>query len=93
MTEMASLHAVVYGHVQGVFFRAFVLEKAVGLGLHGYVCNLPSGQVDVYAEGLKNNLESLLEDLKVGPPRATVTEVKTHWSAYSGKHSGFIIKD
>ena len=33
MTELASIHAIVYGRVQGVFFRAFVSRRAEELGL------------------------------------------------------------
>ncbi len=51
MTDLASLYAVVYGYVQGVFFRAFVARQAKELGLTGFVRNLPGGAVEVNAEG------------------------------------------
>lgn len=90
--ELASLQATVYGHVQGVFFRAFVAQQAKGLGLTGYVRNLPGGEVEVAAEGERKQLERLLSQLKTGPPAARVEKVATKWSEYSGSYSGFSIR-
>jgi len=92
MSDLASVQAMVYGHVQGVFFRAFVSRQAVGLGVTGYVCNLPGGMVEVQAEGERNRLEELISYLKVGPPPARVEKVVTKWSEYTGTYSGFKIK-
>ncbi|MBM3332677.1 acylphosphatase, partial [candidate division WOR-3 bacterium] len=39
-TDRASLHAIVSGIVQGVFYRRFVFREAVTLGLQGRVRNL-----------------------------------------------------
>ena len=88
-TDLASVKAVVYGYVQGVFFRAFVSRQAEGLGLSGYVRNLPSGAVEVIAEGEKKRLEKLLDYLRIGPPAARVEKVVTEWAGYTGKYSGF----
>ena len=45
MTESADqrLNAIVYGRVQGVGFRFFVLRQALALGLTGGVRNLEGG--------------------------------------------------
>ena len=72
-TDLASVRAIVYGDVQGVFFRAFASRQARELGLTGYVRNLPDGEsVEVEAEGERNKLEELIGYLKVGPPAAKV---------------------
>ena len=92
MTDLASLYAVVYGYVQGVFFRAFVARQAKELGLTGFVHNLPDGAVEVNAEGERNKLEELIKYLKVGPPAAKVERVVTRWSEHSGSYSGFNIR-
>jgi len=90
MADLASVHAIVYGHVQGVFFRAFVSECAAELGLTGYVRNLPRGNaVEVQAEGGRKQLERLIDYLKVGPPTAIVEKVVTDWSEYTGSYSRF----
>ena len=93
MAEQAALNAVVYGHVQGVFFRAFVLEKARILDLTGSVRNLPAGQVEVKAEGTRENLAKLIGHLKTGPAAAIVTDLKIQWSSFSGKYSHFTVLD
>ena len=92
MTDLVSVHAVVYGYVQGVFFRDFVSRRAIELGLTGYVRNLPGGAVEAHAEGERKQLEELIGHLKVGPPAAKVDKVVTNWSEYTGNYSYFSIK-
>ena len=70
------LHAIVSGLVQGVFFRANTQKEARKLRLKGWVKNLISGDVEVLAVGPKENLEKLLEFLKIGPRWARVEYVK-----------------
>jgi len=93
MADLASVRVVVYGYVQGVFFRAFVSRQAIRLGLIGYVRNLPTGEaVEVQAEGEREQLGKLIDCLKVGPPAASVEKVETIWSKYTGSYSGFSIR-
>ena len=84
MPDKARLSATVYGYVQGVNFRYFVLRLARSLDLKGYVRNLPDGSVEVVAEGERDRLERLAEQLKVGPRAARVRGVEGQWSDYSG---------
>jgi len=93
MTNLASVQAIVYGYVQGVFFRAFVSRRATELGLTGYVCNLRDMEaVEVQAEGERRQLEKLIDYLKVGPPGAKVERVVTKWSEHTGSYSDFSIR-
>ena len=93
MTDSASFQAVVYGCVQGVFFRAFVFMRANRLGLTGYVRNLPGRKsVEVNAEGEREQLEELIGCLQVGPPAAIVERVEVNWSEYTGSYSSFDIR-
>jgi len=92
MTQKALLSAKVHGRVQGVFFRYFVKDMAKKIGLAGYVRNLPSGDVEVQAEGNKQQLEKLLEQLKIGPRGARVEGVETNWSNSFGEFSDFSIR-
>jgi len=90
MADLASVRVVVYGYVQGVFFRAFASRRARELGLTGYVCNLPGREaVEVQAEGERNQLEKLIDYLKLGPPTARVEKVVTKWSKYTGSYPAF----
>ncbi len=93
MKEMAHISATVYGRVQGVLFRSFAQNVARNLGLKGYARNLTSGDaVEVQAEGDKQQLEKLVEYLKIGPSSARVERVDVDWSGYSGRFTDFNIR-
>ena len=93
MADLASVRVVVYGYIQGVFFRAFASRQARELGLTGYVRNLPGREaVEVQVEGERKQLEKLIDYLKLGPPTARVGKVVTKWSEYTGNYSGFSIR-
>lgn len=70
------VHVWVEGRVQGVFFRASAREKAVGLGLTGWVRNLPDGRVEIVAEGESRHIADFLDWCRTGPPRARVEECR-----------------
>jgi len=93
MVDVACLSATVYGRVQGVCFRYFVRNVARDLGLKGYVRNLASGDaVEVKAEGEKQQLDKLLEQLKTGSPEARVKRIEIDWSACTGQFDNFNIR-
>jgi len=93
MADVARLSARVYGRVQGVYFRYFVRNVARNLGLKGYVRNLASGDaVEIKAEGQKPQLDRLLDQLKTGPPGASVRRVEIDWSGYTGQFDSFSIR-
>ncbi|MBX7050843.1 MAG: acylphosphatase [Flavobacteriales bacterium] len=64
------------GKVQGVFFRKSAQEKAVSLGLTGFVRNESDGSVYVEAQGLKDQLEMFTDWCGEGPPMSHVTSVE-----------------
>jgi acylphosphatase len=92
MVDTAHLVATIYGRVQGVFFRAFVVNISKKLGLTGYVRNLPDGTVEVKAEGDKQRLEELVVQLNLGPPGSRVDKVTALWSRYTGNYSDFNVR-
>ncbi len=93
MAELAHLSATVYGRVQGVYFRYFVRNVARTLDLKGYARNLPDGDaVEVQAEGDKQQLNKLVEQLKIGPPSASVKRIEVNWSDPSGQFDDFGIR-
>jgi acylphosphatase len=83
---------VVRGRVQGVFYRATTQEKAIELGLTGWVRNRADGAVEVVAEGDREELNELVEWCKVGPKHAHVTDVEIRWEPYIGEFREFTIK-
>ena len=74
---MRAVHAYVSGAVQGVFFRQTTRQTARGLGLIGWVRNLPDRRVEVWAQGPADAVERLVDWLWEGPPRARVTGVES----------------
>ena len=75
------LEIVVKGLVQGVSFRIYTKRKAISLGLTGYVKNLSNGDVEVVAEGKRDQLLQLIKWLrKSGSPASNVTDVIIEWS-------------
>ena len=93
MADRARLSAMIHGRVQGGYFRYFVRNAARKLGLRGYVRNLPGGEaVEVQAEGERSQLDSLLEQLKVGPPGARVESITVDWLGHTGQFTDFAIR-
>ena len=86
------LHAYVYGQVQGVGFRYFVIQKANTLALQGYTRTESDGSVEVLAQGPRPALERLLAYLRQGPPAADVRDVRVTWGTPTGHISGFHLR-
>lgn len=70
------LRAHILGQVQGVGFRAFVVDQAQFLGLTGWVRNMRGGGVELLAAGPEDRVLALLEVCKEGPPLAEVTGIE-----------------
>lgn len=82
----------VEGLVQGVGYRYFCHRKAKTLGLSGWVRNEPDRSVSVFVEGDRSLIESLIEDLKVGPHSSQVTNINIKWKVFTGAHLDFQIQ-
>ncbi len=85
------LHLQIFGHVQGVFYRASTCEEAQRLGLTGWVRNCTDGSVELIAEGPEKKLIRLREWCRHGPPAATVDRIIDTWSAATGEFVDFTI--
>ncbi len=83
------LHLFISGFVQGVCFRFYTRDKAMELGLVGWVRNLHDGRVEVVAEGPSDKLEKLEEWCRQGPPAARVTDVQATRESATGEFEGF----
>ncbi|TMC04446.1 MAG: acylphosphatase [Chloroflexi bacterium] len=88
-SDHVQLRAVVRGRVQGVGFRYFVIDRAAGTGLRGWVRNRGDGSVEVVAEGQRPPLERLLDELRRGPRSALVTSVEASWGPAQGDLPAF----
>ena len=86
------IHAIVDGRVQGVGFRYFTQERAVHLGLTGWVRNRWNGTVELVAEGPKADLETLLRAVLRGPRVGTTQNVKVDWLENTDEFPSFRIR-
>ncbi len=91
MSDLAALHAIAQGRVQGVNYRAFISRNAASLGLTGTVRNLPDNSVEITAEGDKKQLEKLTDLLKQGPPASRVDNLELMWTGYTGQYNDFSV--
>ena len=66
---------LISGRVQGVGFRVFTEAQAAVEGLHGWVRNLPDGQVEVLFEGDAESVDRAEAKLRRGPGGARVDDV------------------
>ena len=73
MTE--AIHIIIRGRVQGVCFRSGTKEKAVELGILGWVKNTSEGTVEIQAEGEKSKLDNFIVWCRNGTPFANVTSI------------------
>jgi acylphosphatase len=73
MKQCLKVH--VSGKVQGVGYREFVKKEAEKLGIEGTVHNSENGEVVIYACGMSNALDSLLDVLYKGTPKSNVTGI------------------
>ena len=69
---MKRVRVVASGRVQGVFYRASCARLARGLGLTGYVRNLPDGRVEAAFEGSDSAVDEMVAWSRVGPDLANV---------------------
>lgn len=90
--DITRLHATIHGRVQGVGFRAFVVDRGIAVGARGWARNRWDGTVEVLAEGDRQQLESLLSALNQGPRMANVTRVDVDWGTASGEFSSFLVR-
>jgi acylphosphatase len=72
---METVRLLIKGKVQGVFYRASARDRAVELGIKGWVKNTPEGNVEVVATGEKENLEKFIDWCRKGPSKALVVDV------------------
>lgn len=73
---MPTVHLLIKGKVQGVFYRQTAREVAKDIGITGWVRNTPDGDVEITATGSKEALQSYIDWCHEGPAMAKVTGVQ-----------------
>ena len=92
VSDLERVHVLVSGKVQGVYYRSAASEQASVLGIRGWVRNMPSGQVELCAEGSRAVLEQLVAWCHLGPPAARVEEVRAEYGPATGEFTDFQVK-
>ncbi len=72
---MPTVHLLIKGEVQGVFYRATAKEIADKLGVTGWIKNKWDGNVEALATGDEESLQKFIEWCRQGPKKAEVTDV------------------
>jgi len=89
---MKRIHVYVSGVVQGVFFRHHTKERALELGVTGWVRNLPDGRVEAVFEGEDGSVDRIIAFCRKGPPGAHVAEVELKEGSWTGEFRDFVAK-
>ena len=84
-------HLIIQGRVQGVWFRDSTRREATRLGLYGWVKNRFDGDVELVAEGPREQVQELVQWCHHGPPVARVTKVYEIKEAFTGEFDSFKI--
>ncbi len=75
--DKISVQIIIKGRVQNVGFRYHTRQKALELGIFGFVKNMPNGTVYCEAEGKQLLVSDFIEWCKKGPTWAKVTSINT----------------
>lgn len=76
MHQRQHLHAIVFGKVQGVFFRATTLKYAKLYGIVGTVENKNDGSVEIFASGNKELLDSFIKAIQENPGKGKIENIE-----------------
>lgn len=68
---------IVYGMVQGVFYRDTCRRLAWQHGVTGWVRNRPDGTVEAVFEGKQDAVDRMVAWARRGPPHAAVERIET----------------
>lgn len=74
-TNNTSKHLLIFGRVQGVYYRAWSAQTAEELGLTGWVRNRRDGSVEASVIGPCNMVDRFIEACHDGPDKANVERI------------------
>ncbi len=67
---------IIFGRVQGVFYRKFVSQAMMKKQYKGYIQNLSNSTVEVVAELYDDDFDTFMSILKKGSPLCLVEDIK-----------------
>jgi len=75
-TPKKTLHLVIHGRVQGVYFRDSMRREAQRLGVAGWVRNRSEGSVEAAVQGESADVDAIVRWAHRGPEYAHVERVE-----------------
>jgi acylphosphatase len=88
MSDTKSVHVIVTGRVQGVWYRGWTVETASALGLDGWVRNRFDRSVEAVFSGPAATVDDMVDRCRRGPSAARVDHLAVeNWAEHPG--SGF----
>lgn len=86
-TPKKTLHLVIHGRVQGVFFRDSMRREAQALEITGWVRNRSDGTVEAAVQGEPADMDAIVRWAHRGPQYAQVERVEIE--PEDGSYTGF----
>jgi acylphosphatase len=84
-------HVLVFGKVQGVYFRQNTRVVASRHGVSGWIRNMKDGRVEIVLEGNEKDVGLVVEWCFTGPPNARVYDVDVNYEKYTGEFQDFTV--
>ena len=72
---ISTKHVIITGRVQGVWYRAWVLNTAQEMGLVGWVRNRKHGEVEAVFQGKSQAVEDMIAKCWLGSDHAEVSDI------------------
>ena len=88
---MKRVNIIVTGNVQGVFFRSFIRQNALDLGVNGYVRIEGKDKVEAVFEGKDKDVDDLVKLCKKGPDGAKIKKLQVKEEWYLNEFLGFSV--
>jgi len=82
-----TLHLVIHGRVQGVYFRDSMRREAQRLGVAGWVRNRSDGSVEAAVQGEPADVDAIVRWARHGPEFAQVERIAIE--PHDGSYSNF----
>lgn len=86
------IHVLFKGRVQGVGFRYTAERISHEIGVTGWVRNLPGGDVEMVAEGTKEELACLLDRIKGSEVGRHIVKASVEWQAARNEFKEFRVE-
>jgi acylphosphatase len=75
---MSTKRLIIQGRVQGVGYRYWAVQTAIGLGLSGWVRNRRDGTVELLLDGESDAVEEMVRACRRGPSLAQITDIEEY---------------